>query len=210
MYLEYVVDKVAHAKSVLLAGGGPVAVELAGEIKSKYPNHDASLVSRSQTLCDKMNFNQEHSDKIKHELEKLGVKVKLSKNFNISNKKADSFHVLSPPRSYEGLDGSFDLVLNCTGSTPNTGFVPAAYLDHHGSVKVDSHLQVDAHHHPNVFAIVIMSRSPRTSSPVEPRISCLDSQPVKRMLWPITLKNWRPGSTGFTDTWSCHISYFGF
>ena len=55
-----------------------------------------------------------------------------------------------------------------------------------------------------------MSRSPRTSSPVEPRISCLDSHPVKRMLWPITLKNWRPGSTGFTDTWSCHNSFFGF
>jgi NADH dehydrogenase FAD-containing subunit len=85
--LEDVADKIAHAKSVLLVGGGPVAVELAGEIKSKYPN-------------------QEHSDKIKHELEKLGVKVKLRKNFNISNKKEDSFHVLSPPRSYEGLDGS--------------------------------------------------------------------------------------------------------
>lgn len=172
--MEDVADKIAHAKSVLLVGGGPVAVELAGEIKSKYPNH-------------------EHSDKIKHELEKLGVKVKLSKNFNISNKKEDSFHVLSPPRSYEGLNGSFDLVLNCTGSTPNTGFVPAAYLDHHGSVKVDSHLQVDAHHHPNVFAIVLMSRSPRTSSPVEPKISCLDSQPVKRMLWPKTLKKLEAG-----------------
>ena len=71
LYLEYVSDKISHAKSVLLVGGGPVAVELAGEIKSKYPNRDVSLVSRSQTLCDKMNFNQEHSDKIKHELEKL-------------------------------------------------------------------------------------------------------------------------------------------
>ena len=148
-YFNNVAYKIAHSKHIMLVGGGPVAIELAGEIKDKHPNTSVTLVSSAETLCSNMNFPLDASEKIVKTLKGLGVDVILNRKVDLEAHANESLIIHSPAKSYGEHLENVDLVVNCTGFVPNTRFLPMAVLNAKGQVIVNEFLQVKE----NVFAI---------------------------------------------------------
>lgn len=139
-YFNKVAHKIASAKSIMVVGGGPVGIELACEIKAKHPNIKVTLASGAATLCHNMNFPQETSQKILHTLKSVGVDTLLNHPVDLgahANESLITGHSVA------------ELVINCTGSVPNTSFVPREFLTSTGHVKVNNYLQVSH----TIFAI---------------------------------------------------------
>ena len=148
-YFNGVAAKIAHAKDIVVLGGGPVGIELAGEIKAKHPGTNVTLVSGTDTLCHNMGFPADTSAKIVDTLQSVGVKTLLGHPLDLGTHIHDSLVIHSPPKSYSDSLKNIDLVINCTGSVPNTKFLPLNLLTAKGLVRVNEFLQVKE----NVFAI---------------------------------------------------------
>lgn len=139
-YFNNVAAKIAAAKHILVVGGGPVAIELAGEIKAKHSHAKVTVVSGAPSLCHNMKFPADVSQKIVDTLKQVGVDTVLSHPVDLGSD--ESLIVHHPPKDYSDKLGHVDLVINCTGSVPNTQFVPKDHLNSQGLVKVNQHLQV--------------------------------------------------------------------
>lgn len=148
-YFNSVAFKITQAKNIMLVGGGPVAIELAGEIKAKHPNIHVKVVSADPTLCHNMHFPEETSTKIVTTLNGLGIDVILNHKVDLGTHSIDPLIIHSPAKFYGEALYDIDLVINCTGSTPNTQFLPTSILNAKGLVRVNEFLQVKD----NVFAI---------------------------------------------------------
>jgi len=148
-HFDSISKSIAGASNVVVLGGGPVGCEMAGEIKAKYPDHKVTLITRSKFLCDQMHAGQAGSDKIKAAMEKCGIKVILGSSVNVpADLRSESFIEPNKVLIPDG-EGSVDLIINCTGSEPNTRFIDAKFLNDSKHVKVNEYLQVDG----PVFAI---------------------------------------------------------
>jgi len=143
-YFKQSSDVIANAKKVVILGGGPVACEMAGEIKERHPQHSVTIVSNSDRLCASMRVNLEEGMKIQSVIQKCGIHVLLGKSVKLpSNLLKESFITGDNIPSIEGLEDKADLIINCTGSTPNTSFVPLEWLNDKQQVKVNEKLQVN-------------------------------------------------------------------
>ncbi|KAG2484044.1 hypothetical protein HYH03_017134 [Edaphochlamys debaryana] len=149
--LRTIGDEIRAAKSVAIIGGGPVGVEAAAEIVEAYAGKLITLVCSGPHL-------------LPDQPPKLGVEAQLWLE-------AQGVHVFLGCRveqrpegrgratmSLQGGPGAFltaDMVLWCTGSTPNSDFLRegdmAGILDERGLIKVEPTLQVVGH--PNMFAL---------------------------------------------------------
>lgn len=142
---------IAGAPNVVVLGGGPVGCEMAGEIKAKYPDHKVIIVTRSKFLCEHMGAGHAGSEKIKKALEKCGVKVVLETSVNVPPElRSEAF--IDPSRVTivsRFVEEPVDLIVNCTGVEPNTGFIDKQFLSSSKHIKVNEYLQVDG----PVFAI---------------------------------------------------------
>jgi NADH dehydrogenase FAD-containing subunit len=142
-YFKNVTKVISNAKHIVVLGGGPVGCEMAGEIKAKYPDIHVSLVSKSELLCSNMGVDTIGSDKIKSVLEKCNIKVLLGTDINIpKSAKTNSLIVGKDIPSIEGLE-NVDLIVNCTGSIPNTSCISKSFLNDKCQIKVNEFLQVD-------------------------------------------------------------------
>lgn len=127
-------DALPKAKTVLIAGGGPLGVEAAGEVASAYPNAQVTLLSGdSRLLC---RLKRGTSQKAQAYLEqKLGVIV-------IHNVRVDSSKYKTPSEGEKaktiplsnGSRRSADLYIDATGGVPNSQFLPREWLDETGRV----------------------------------------------------------------------------
>ncbi|KAL1860247.1 hypothetical protein Daus18300_009301 [Diaporthe australafricana] len=119
------------AKTVLIAGGGPVGVETAGEIASSHPEAKITLLSGGHRLLQRV--KPATGAKAQAQLEQnFGVTV-------IHDVRAEP-NVVSSPNSDEEAgkttiplsDGSThttDLFIDATGGAPNSEFLPQEWLD---------------------------------------------------------------------------------
>ncbi len=148
-YFNQVAGTIAEAKNILVVGGGPVGIELAGEIKDKHTNTKVTLVSSTSCLCHNMKFPPNVSQQIVDTLKSVGVETVLSHPIDLGAHGKESLIVHHPPKDYSDKLRHIDLVINCTGSVPNTLFVPHEFLNNMGQVKVNNQLQVSH----TVFAI---------------------------------------------------------
>lgn len=73
---EATAEKLRAANSVAIIGGGPVGVELAGEIREVYPDKPITLVSRAKQLCD--GFNPKLGKTLQSQLEIKNISVILN------------------------------------------------------------------------------------------------------------------------------------
>lgn len=122
------------AKTVLIAGGGPVGVEMAGEVAFAYPNAKVTLLSGGSRLL--RHFKPDTSAKAQVYLEKqLGVTVihnlRVEKTFDSQVNAGTATVPLS-----DGTARTADIYINATGGIPNSGFLPRDWLDETGRIIV--------------------------------------------------------------------------
>eukprot|EP00301_Raphidiophrys_heterophryoidea_P008564 c13157_g1_i1.p1 GENE.c13157_g1_i1~~c13157_g1_i1.p1 ORF type:complete len:406 (-),score=139.07 c13157_g1_i1:198-1364(-) len=151
---------VQRANKILIVGGGPVGVEFAGEIKCAFPNKDVTIIHRGETLLSNQGgapaLSPAFTGGVADIVRDLKINLILGDSVEISAeaKRAGYEEGSKTLKSSKGKDIQTDLVLWCTGNSPNTGFLKSslgAAIGNNGLIKVNGHLQVEGH--PNVFAI---------------------------------------------------------
>lgn len=133
--------EMANANSVLIIGGGPVGVELAGEIKSKWPEKEVNMIQGADRLLDQ--FSEKMSQRAMDVLEELGVKVETGKM--LSHTERNSW------KDDSGKTFSADLVIPAVGIDLNTGWITGVEKTDRGAVVVESDLRLK--NQKNVFAV---------------------------------------------------------
>jgi apoptosis-inducing factor 2 len=135
--------KLHDAESILIIGGGLVGVEMAAEIKTKYPEKELTIVHSKKSLIDR---NKKKSIKYASEfLEKRGVKIIY--NERVISKKGKTYF------TDKGTEVKAQTSFVCTGITPNSKPLKKNFgklLDEKGQLQVNNFLQVNQHE--NIFA----------------------------------------------------------
>eukprot|EP00299_Pterocystis_sp_00344_P002375 c12689_g1_i1.p1 GENE.c12689_g1_i1~~c12689_g1_i1.p1 ORF type:complete len:400 (-),score=99.22 c12689_g1_i1:21-1220(-) len=150
-------EAVKAANNILIVGGGPVGVELAGEIHHNYPNKHITICHSGKTLLSNQGGGPQLTDLFFESLDRVlkAANVTVLLNTRVTNLTTNSF--ASGPQTVTTRDGKAleaDLVFNCTGSKPSTRMFKSllgSSIDSNGLIDVNSHLQVQKF--PNVFAL---------------------------------------------------------
>lgn len=148
-------DAVSDADSIVIIGGGPVGVELAGEIMAYYPNKSVKLVhSRPKLLSNSQPpMRDEMVAKLTTSLQEMGVDVILDAKVTNLTIPDDGDGFIQGPYSYllsNGRSLSADLTVVCVGNGKQDSNLVTA-VDEHNRVKVLKTLQVEGM--PNVFCV---------------------------------------------------------
>lgn len=109
-----IAEKIEAANSIAIIGGGPVGIELAGEIREMYVDKPVTLVSRAPQLCQ--GFNPRLGAALQQQLEAKNVSVIL----NASPKKLPSSREPVGPVNWtlnNGQSLTVDLVFFATGAS---------------------------------------------------------------------------------------------
>lgn len=126
------------AKQIVIVGGGPIGVELAGEISEDYPTTSVTVVEASDSLLTGTSRKvAAHAQKV---LEARGVTF-------IKGEKVTAPAYGEEPQggtatTDTGREIPFDMLFWAVGSRPNTDYMAPAFLNERGQIKVDDHLQV--------------------------------------------------------------------
>ena len=117
-------------KTVLIAGGGPVGIETAGEIATAYPSCKVTLLSGGARLLQ--GIKPATSARAQVYLEhKMHVEV----IHNVRVTSSDSSASIATPSSpativlSDGSSRTVDLYIDATGGVPNSQFLPVEWLD---------------------------------------------------------------------------------
>ncbi|KAL9263707.1 Apoptosis-inducing factor homolog A-like protein [Drosera capensis] len=142
-------EKIKAARSILIIGGGPTGVELAGEIAVDYPDKKVTLVHNGSRLIEFI--GPKASTKTLKWLKAKGVDVKLDQYVDLQSLSAGT-------RTYTTSAGETieaDVHFVCTGVPLASAWlkdtVLGSSLDSSGRLVVDEHLRIKSHQ--NKFAI---------------------------------------------------------
>lgn len=145
--------ELTHANRVLLLGAGPVGIELAGEIISKWPDKHVTLLDPAHDVLGDR-FRSDLRTELRTQLVDLGVEVVLGDGLRefppTSANELATFTVTTS----SGRRITADIWFQCFGVTPVSDYLSAdlaAARGPDGFVTVGPALQVAGHH--NVFAI---------------------------------------------------------
>lgn len=159
-------DKIAAAKSIVVAGAGQTGVEVAGELGQEY----GLAGTKEITLIadDTLPLRPEARDDVRRtaasELVQLGVKIVSNTRVvdAVTTTAGQQSLTLRPSGGIKNNNGEdtetttttlkADLYIPTFGVQPNTTFMPAAVLDADGRVKVDR-TTLRATGHANIFAL---------------------------------------------------------
>ncbi|KAK3317804.1 hypothetical protein B0T19DRAFT_298022 [Cercophora scortea] len=121
-------EALPKAKTIIVAGGGPVGVETAGEILTNFPNVEITLYSGAADVLGRT--KPEVRARAQAYLEKIKVKV-------VHNVKVVGHATTEAGTTVELSNGekkTADLFIDATGGVPNSQFLPASWLDSTGRV----------------------------------------------------------------------------
>ncbi|KAF8457989.1 hypothetical protein BGX38DRAFT_1085618 [Terfezia claveryi] len=144
--LKFWGDKIAESNTILLVGGGPTGVELAGEVKDSYLKKKVILVTSGNVLPM---LQPRVSLIAKNLLERLGVDVRINTKVTAVNRAPSGQGVEVVLSSGETVPA--DLFIPTLGQKPNTEFLPKEFLNSHGFVQTTDYLNLPSH--PNIWAI---------------------------------------------------------
>jgi NADH dehydrogenase FAD-containing subunit len=146
----------ANARSILIVGGGPVGVELAGELKAQYPDKTIHLVHSHDALLSNSTppINPVATAKLLELLNRVGIDVKLnSRVVNLPDSGSNNNGFIVGNRTYNLSDGTTinaDLAVLAYG-VPHTGSNIVTAVDSSNRVLVNQFLQVEGMQ--NVFCV---------------------------------------------------------
>lgn len=142
-------QKINSAGSILIVGGGPTGVELAGEIAVDFPDKKVTLVHNGSRLLEFI--GPKAANKTLHWLKSKQVEVKLEQRVNLDS-------VSEERKTYETSEGeiiSADCHFLCTGTPLGSVWLKETMLknniDSRGRLMVDENLRVKGRK--NIFAI---------------------------------------------------------
>ncbi|KAH7916433.1 hypothetical protein BJ138DRAFT_1139739 [Hygrophoropsis aurantiaca] len=141
-------EKIANATNIVLAGGGAVGIELAGEIKDIYPNKKVTIVQGNKQLLNPT-YSATFRNGVADRLRARGVELVFEEY--IDEIPAEGTVGLTT-RSGKQF-GKADLVISTRGPSPNTAFIHSLGSDTltgRGYVNVKPTLQLI--NHPDIFA----------------------------------------------------------
>ncbi|RUS22705.1 hypothetical protein BC937DRAFT_87687 [Endogone sp. FLAS-F59071] len=145
---------VADAQDILILGGGPVGIELAGEIKTGYPKKNVTLV-HSQNLPVNDGLRLKGRQAMKVGLEKLGVKLILGDSVIIPEGGLGDGRQRRILTTKRGVQIESDLQFVSFGVVPNSGIVsdldPNLINPETRSIRVRPTLQLPGYD--NIFAL---------------------------------------------------------
>jgi len=137
--------KFENASGIVLAGGGAVGIEYAGEIKDAFPNKKVTIVHSDSMLLNAA-YPNKYRKRIEKDITSRGVSI-------VFNDHVDDFESTNPrTRSGRQLEGN--LVVPTFGNRPATAFVKSlgsGVLTPRGQIKIENTFQVKSH--PNIYAI---------------------------------------------------------
>jgi NADH dehydrogenase FAD-containing subunit len=151
-------EKIVKANQILIIGGGPVGVELAGEIGTDFPEKEVTIVHSHPTLLTPNVFKEKIYRVTQEELEKLNVKIIL--NDRIELPKLPHLNYIEGRKNYvtekSKTNITADLTFVCTGANVNNKSLLSSPLKSKvnpqtGRIIVNNYLQVDGFE--NIFAI---------------------------------------------------------
>jgi NADH dehydrogenase FAD-containing subunit len=135
-------DRIESASRILIIGGGPIGVEVAGEISDTWPSKQITLVDRGTRLL------KGSSEKLATEAARIltarGVTIVTGEALD-STPSADPFADGGEVQTDQGRRIAYDLLIWATGGRPETWYMRpqfAALLDQSGRLKVDPQLRV--------------------------------------------------------------------
>ena len=130
-------ESLKEAKTILIAGGGPVGVESAGEISSLYFGKGKEITLYSGAKEDQrvlQKLSPGVSKEAERKLESYGVKVvhgiRITSTSPSGNRTKISFS--------NGTESTVDVFINAMGGTTNSSFLPGEWLDGRGRVWTDT------------------------------------------------------------------------
>ncbi|KAI9028120.1 hypothetical protein CLU79DRAFT_737843 [Phycomyces nitens] len=160
--LAYIKDsrkQVTEAKSILIVGGGPVGIELVGEIRDKYsPDQKKITVVHSKGFLGDDTLPQKTRNKLLSLFESAKVNLILNDHviFPQSDKPLSTFKPSGPIKTEKGESIDADLVLVAFGSKPQSDWIKTSFpglVSKAGYVDVKPTLQVNQSGLENVLVI---------------------------------------------------------
>jgi len=135
--------RIAAASKVLVVGGGVVGTEMAGEVMSYFPDVPVELVTRSHCLLPRSRGAHDIARAVLQDPE-LPSPVAISYNETIDFAAVD--HDTNTVPTSKGRELSLEgvRVVNCTGYTPNSDFLPRRWLDEKGFIKCTAQMEIEA------------------------------------------------------------------
>lgn len=136
--------RIAAARQIVIVGGGPIGVEVAGEIAEKYRNKRIAILEAGPRILS--GTTEEVARHAAHLLQSRGVEIHV--NAKLSEGGSEPHDVFSPAGvafTASGVRVPYDLMIWCTGGGPNTSYLRphfSAVLDARDRVKVTPELRV--------------------------------------------------------------------
>ncbi|XP_031280321.1 apoptosis-inducing factor homolog B-like [Pistacia vera] len=141
-------QQIKSAKSILIVGGGPSGVELAGEIAVDYPDKKVTLVHKGSRLLEFI--GPKAADKALNWLRSHRVEVKLGQSVDLNDFSDEGTYVTSAGETIQA-DCHFLCIGIPLGSSWLRETVLKDNLDNRGRLMVDENLRVKGHK--NIFTI---------------------------------------------------------
>lgn len=137
-------DRLAGSQRILIVGGGPVGVEVAGEIIEHYPDKTITLLEAGPRLL--AGTSEGAAEYATQFLKEHGVTILTNERFasDIASG-SDVFAAGGDVRTDRGRSISYDLLIWCVGGKPNTGYMKTHFssaLNAAGRIRVTPELRV--------------------------------------------------------------------
>lgn len=131
------------AQRILIVGGGPIGVEVAGEIVETYPGKELTLLEAGSRLM--AGTSEEAAAFAAQFLRDRGVTILANERFDSAGHDLDAFSGAGEVRTNLGRTIPYDLLIWCTGGKPNTRYMTDHYpssLNAAGRIRVTPDLRV--------------------------------------------------------------------
>ncbi|TDL24336.1 FAD/NAD(P)-binding domain-containing protein [Rickenella mellea] len=128
-WLKRCQDRIAHARSVLVVGGGALGIQFATDIAAVHPTKPVTLLHSRDRLLPR--FDLPMHTTIMQALEDLRVDVILGSRLDLATTRpgAEVYDKIGRRvvRTEDGREIAADLLLLCTGQIPNTALLSSLY-----------------------------------------------------------------------------------